>query len=485
MYQHGIFINELDTQMPPAEFSSAGVQVVFGTAPVNLAEEPSKAANTPILCRTLDEVKASIGYSKNCDWSVYTLCQSVFANFEKYKSAPVVFVNVLDPETHKTSVQQTELAVVLKKCTIKDFGIISKSVVVKSSAESTALKLGTDYVQAFDEDGYLTISLLSAGAGASATKLFIAYDKLDPTQVTEDDIIGGVSVDDGSETGIQLVRHVYPKLGVNAGILLAPGWSHKPKVAAALEAKCEKINGCFTSDMFIDIDSSSAGATTKDDVAAQKDAMGITSGHSFGFWPMCKDDGRILYLSAMMAARSIAQDIENNDVPYKSPSNKALDIEDIVLADGTKVMLDFEQAGELNAIGICTAVNRRGFYSWGNNSMAFPAEEDPVKRWMNIRRFFTWWSNDFINTYIDRVDDTANMRLVESIVDDENIKCNGYVSRGYCASAHVEYNAEKTDILNGKIVLKQKLTPYPPAEAIINEVEYDVNELMAAMGGAE
>lgn len=485
MYPHGIIINEKDTQMPPAEFSSAGVQVIFGTAPVNMAVEPEKAVNTPILCKTLDEVKTYLGYSKNCNWSEYTLCQSVFESFERYKVAPVVFVNVLDPAIHKTSVQQAEYAVVLKKCTIKEFGIIPNSVVVKSSAESTALKLGTDYVQSFDEDGYLTISLLSAGTGATATKLYIVYDKLDPSQITEEEIIGGTSIDDGTETGIELVRHVYPKFGINAGILLAPGWSHKPKVAAALEAKCEKINGCFTADMIVDIDSSSDGATTKDKVKAQKEDLGVTSGHSFGCWPMCKDDGRVVYMSAIMAARAIALDIENDDVPYKSPSNKPIKIEDVVLADGTSIMLDFEQAGELNSIGVCTAVNRRGFHSWGNYTMAFPAEDDPVKRWINIRRFFTWWANDFINTYLDRVDDTGNMRLVESVVDDENIKCNGYVARGYCAGAHVEYNAEKTDILNGKIVLKQKLTPYPPAEAIINEVEYDVNELLTVMGGGE
>ena len=155
----------------------------------------------------------------------------------------------------------------------------------------------------------------------------------------------------------------------------------------------------------------------------------------------------------------------------------------IVLADGTEVMLDFEQANEINASGVVTAINRRGYYSWGNNTAAYPGTMDPVKRWINIRRFFTWWSNNFVNSFLDRVDDLANMRLVECVVDEENIRCNGYVANGYCAGASVEYNPEKTDILNGKIVLKQKLTPYPPAETIINEVEYDVNELIAVMGG--
>ena len=86
---------------------------------------------------------------------------------------------------------------------------------------------------------------------------------------------------------------------------------------------------------------------------------------------------------------------------------------------------------------------------------------------------------------MDRVDDAANMRLVESVVDEENINCNGFMAKGYCAGASVEYNAKETDVLNGKIVLRQKLTPYPPAETIINEVEYDVTSLIDEMGGEQ
>lgn len=484
-YKHGIYTSVQDTQLPAPVFSTGGVQVIVGMAPVNLAENPEEAVNRPILCKTLDDAKEKIGYSENCDWSQYTICQSLYASFVKYKVSPVVVINVLDPGVHKIDVAQKEYPIAKRKCVLHDFGIIAVSVVIKTTAEGTALEKDKDYVQSFNEEGYLTISLLAAGTAASATKLYIAYSMLDPTVVDADEIVGGISADDGRESGLALIRQIYPRLGVNAGLIIAPGWSHIPTVAAAMEGKCEKINGCFTSDCIVDLDSTETGARTRADIESKKEALGAISEHTIICWPMVKTEGRILSMSAIIAARATMQDQKNEDVPYQSPSNKELDVDMVVLADGTEVMLDFEQANELNAIGVMTAVNRRGYYSWGNNTAAYPQTVDPVKRWINIRRFFTWWSNGFINSFLDKVDDLANMRLVESIVDAENIKCNGYVANGYCAAAQVEYNPEKTDILNGKIVLKQKLTPYPPAEAIINEVEYDVNTLIAAMGGEE
>lgn len=484
-YMHGIYVNVNDTQMPAPKFSSGGVQVVIGTAPVNLADNPETAVNRPILCKTLDQAKAAVGYSENCDWSEYTLCQSIYASFVKYKVSPVVLINVLDPAVHKTSIAQAEHPVLKRKCMVQVFGIVPESVVIKTAADGTTLEKGKDYIQSFDGNGYLTISLLAAGSAADATKLFITYDKLDPTAVDADDIIGGVSADDGSESGLALIRQIYPRLGVNAGLIVAPGWSHLPTVAAAMEAKCERINGCFTSDCIIDVDCSRTGARMRTDVQTKKEELGATSEHSILCWPMTKKGNRIIAMSADLAARAIKTDQANDDVPYQSPSNKELDVDMVTLADGTEMALDFEQANELNGIGVVTAINRRGYYSWGNNTAAYPGTTDPVKRWINIRRFFTWWSNNFVNSFLDRVDDIANIRLVECVVDEENIRCNGYVANGYCAGASVEYNPEKTDILNGKIVLKQKLTPYPPAETIINEVEYDVNELIAVMGGEE
>ena len=72
--------------------------------------------------------------------------------------------------------------------------------------------------------------------------------------------MGGVNAATGAETGLEVVRQVFPKLGMVPGILLAPRFSKDPMVCAALQAKCRKINGVFDAVCFVDIDSSASGA---------------------------------------------------------------------------------------------------------------------------------------------------------------------------------------------------------------------------------
>ena len=135
-----------------------------------------------------------------------------------------------------------------------------------------------------------------------------------------------------------------------------------------------------------------------------------------------------------------------------------------------------------------TAINWNGFRSWGNNSAAYPATTDPKDHWFCCRRFFSWWGNSFILTYFQKVDDPADFRLIESICDAENIRGNSYVAQGKCAGARIEYIEDEnpvTDIINGKIQFHQYLAPYPPAEYILNVLEFDPSMLEAALSGGE
>ena len=50
----------------------------------------------------------------------------------------------------------------------------------------------------------------------------------------------------------------------------------------------------------------------------------------------------------------------------------------------------------------------------------------------------------------------------------------------------MEYIADEnpvTDVLNGKVQFHQYLAPYPPAEDILNVLEFDPDMLMSALGG--
>ena len=490
-YKHGVYVSEQETSLTAPISGTAGLQVIFGTAPVNLVDDPTGAVNTPKLCRSYKEACAAVGYSD--DWEHYTLCQSIYTCFNVQNVAPIILVNVLDPATHKTALTAETLSVVDHQVKVEETGILKSGLVLKLTSESASpLAEITDYTLSFDENGYLVITLTASGAAGSASTIYLSAGyKIDPTAVDYEDIIGTAS--GNTETGLQLIRQIYPLFGMTPGLIVAPGWSHYPSVAAAMQAKCEEINGCFSCECFIDIATVSGitegqtdvpYASEYADVKTAKESLGASSPHAMACWPMAKVGNKLFYMSAIMAALTQQLDADNNDVPYLSPSNKACGATSTVLADGTEITLDQNQANTVNSYGVTTMLNINGFKSWGNNSCAYPSTTDPKDRWFACRRFFTWAGNSFILTYFQKVDNPMNKRLIEDIVDSANIAGNGYVARGYCAAYRVEYLADEnstTDILNGKITFHQYLSPYTPADNTEDILEFDTDALTAAL----
>ena len=482
-YQHGIYIQENPTSVTPPIVSDSGVQVVVGTAPINLAKNPSAVVNKPITAYSWKEAVENLGYSD--DWDNYTLCEVMDASFRRIGVAPVIFINVLDPEVHKATGTET-LALSGGEGTIETFGVLLDSLVIKDSEGVTTYTKGIDYLVAFNSDGYPVISIIDGGLITLETvELKVEFNKLDPSLVKDLDIIGGYDLATNKYTGLELVGQVYPMLGIVPGLILTPGHSQKPEVATVIDVKSEAINGSFNCMNVLDIDSSTV--TSYQDAPAWKNSNAYTSKRSILCWPKVKIGDKVYWFSSIIAALTAYTDAQNDNVPYVSPSNKAIPISATVLADGvTEVYLDQLQANFLNGAGIVTAININGWRAWGNNTAAYPSTTDPKDRFIPIRRVFDWWGNTFILTYFQKVDDPANYRLIESIVDSENIRGNGLQARGQIAGAKIEFREEDnpvTDILNGSIRFIQKIAAFPPAENIINVLEFDPTMLQNELFG--
>lgn len=478
LYNHGITVKEKSTTLTPPPVSTSGIQIVFGIAPVNLLSNPKSAVNKLFLCKTFDEAQSCLGYSSDI---VYTLCQSMDCNFKKFNVAPVVFCNVLNPEVHKKTNQPTEYEIQFGKVTIPLKGILLGSIVVMKSGDNV-LTSGTDYITSFDNEGNAVIAFLGSQTG----KVIVSCDSIDPGAVTSSDIIGGVDSITHVETGLELIRQVYPTFGIVPNTIIAPGYSKDPNVAAAMDNKCQKINGCFTAECVVDLDTTTATDYTK--CADVKKNAYLNGNHTIIVWPKIKVDDRIFYYSAVYAALMASTDYENGDVPNISPSNKAIAISGAVLEDGAEVVLDEPQANVLNGAGIVTIINQGGWRSWGNNMACYPGNKDPKDRWICCRRFFSWWGNSFILAYKEKVDSPANFRLIESIVDSENIRGNSYTAQDKCAGCKIVYNVDENpieNILDGGIKFHQYLAPYTPAEHIENMLEFDPAMLQAALSGGE
>ncbi|MBQ3076795.1 MAG: phage tail sheath family protein [Clostridia bacterium] len=480
-YRHGVYVREADTALQAPITGTAGLQVVVGTAPVHLLDDPAAAVNTPILAHSYKEAVTALGYSD--DFAAYTLCESISASFQVLGVAPLVLINVLDPARHSAEVSETVLAVNGGIATLAVTGILRDSLTV-STETGTALARDTDYITAFAEDGTLTLTLIEGGAGEGSATLTVSGRRLDPTLVTAADILGGIDGSTGAERGLEVIRQVYPKLQLVPGILLAPRFSADPAVAAGLQAKTTALNGDFQCVAIVDIDCTEKGAIQYTDVKEQKERQALTASRCYAVWPFAKVGETVYSGSSLAAALTAYTDAENGDVPHVSPSNKSLSISAACLADGTEVVLDQEQANTVNSFGVATFLRLSGFRLWGNNTVAYPATTDPKDRWFSVRRFFCWTAVTFILTYFERVDDPMNPRLIEAIVDSENIRGNSFVARSICAGYEITFPADEnpaTDLLNGKLTFHQKLAPYPPAEVIENVLEFDPDALAAAL----
>ena len=480
-YQHGIYIQENPTSVIPPIVSESGVQVVIGTAPVNLAVHPSSAANKPIIAYSWKEAVENLGYSD--DWDSYTLCEVMDVSFRRIGVAPVIFINVLDPEVHKEAGTET-LKLENGEASLKTFGVLLDSIVVKASEGDTTYNKNVDYLAAFNSAGYPVISAVEDGSISETANIKIEFNKLAPGMVDETDIIGGYDSVTDIYKGLELIGQVYPRLGIVPGLILSPGYSQIPEVASVIDVKCESINGSFNCMNVLDIDCESV--KKYQDAPEWKNDNSYTSKRSILCWPKAKIGDKVYRYSSIIAALTAYTDAQNDSVPYVSPSNKRLPITATVIDDGTEVYLDQLQANFLNGAGIVTAINVNGWRAWGNNTAGYPGTTDPKDRFIPIRRVFDWWGNTFILTYFQKVDDPGNYRLIESIVDSENIRGNGFQARGQIAGAKIEFREADnpiTDILNGKIQFIQKIAAFPPAESIINVLEFDPTMLQDALFG--
>ena len=110
-YNHGVYNQEQETSLTTPIQGTAGLQVIFGTAPIHLAADPAAAVNKPVVCYSFAECQQAMGYSD--DFENFTLCQSMDACFRVFNVAPIILVNVLDPgkSGHTTQNAEEECAV--------------------------------------------------------------------------------------------------------------------------------------------------------------------------------------------------------------------------------------------------------------------------------------------------------------------------------------------------------------------------------------
>ena len=107
LYGHGIYTGEAPTSLLPPRKVEAAIPVAIGTAPG--PKDGDIPVNKIVLCFTYESFVSQLGYSE--EWNKFTLCEFATAWFNDYRVAPAIFINVYDPEVHKSGENPDPLAV--------------------------------------------------------------------------------------------------------------------------------------------------------------------------------------------------------------------------------------------------------------------------------------------------------------------------------------------------------------------------------------
>ena len=480
-YKHGVTWTEVPTSIVAPNTADSGIPVAIGAAPIHQASSPAPL-NVPRLYKSYNDAVAEMGFSK--DFASYGLCEVMYTYFAWFNVGPIILINVFDPSANmKTPVAGATVNVTNGQAEINANDVVLTTVVVKDAAGTVTHVKDTDYTLAYSDTDTVLITRIPGGAiSASATTLKVDYTQTDPTAIDKADIIGGIDETTGKSEGLEAVEDVFPAHSIVPGILLAPGFSQDPEVAAVMAAKSDNINGCFRCVAYADIDSEEV--IKAQDVNAWKNSNNYVSNRLVAFWPRVAIDETQVWLSTEAGALTEWVDNKNLNIPYESPSNKNLKMNKTVVGPiDTPVDAFFSKASadSLNGQGIVSAINWIGGWKlWGNNTTVYPSQSDPKDRWIPVRRMTDYIGNTIVLTVFQFVDRPGNRRLIDSIIDTLNVWLNSLTAQGVLLGGRVEFRHDEnpdTELIAGHYKFHVYQAAPIPAEWIEFLIEFDVTYL--------
>ena len=464
---HGIGTSRVSTSVSTPIVAESGIIFAVGTAPVQMT---GGKTNEVIMASSYKEAVAALGYSD--DWEKYSLCELVYTVFSLYQVSPVFLVNVLDAGKHKTK-RNDKKEVVGNKIKLP-LEAVAESIVV------TGKTPGKDFDTFYDGNNCI-VEFLEDTTG----EVGITYDEIDPAMVGKADIIGGYDVVTHRVTGLELVDSVFPKYTKIPDIIVCPNWSHDSEVAAIMSAKAENINGMFEAVVILDIDTvGETGVSHYTEAPAWKKARNFMKSNEIVCFPKLRLGDRIFNFSSQLAGLMVKTDNDEDlggGTPRESASNKQLQADSMVLADGTEVVIDIQQANYLNDNGIVTALNfYNGFVSHGDWTACFPSNTDPVDYFYCVSRMFKWVAKTVTITYWNYIDRSMTRRLIDAILQGVNDWLNSLTAEEKIIGGRVEMledeNSE-TALMSGKAKFHIYLTPPSPLKQLEFVLEYDASYL--------
>ena len=228
------------------------------------------------------------------------------------------------------------------------------------------------------------------------------------------------------------------------------------------------------------VDASSQPVTLAN-AATWKNTNGYDKDNEKVFFPMAQGvDGRKYHLSVLAAANLQELLIDQDGIPYKSPSNtECALIENLYLGEGSKgrVYDDTLINEELNKNGITSAAYVGGrWVIWGCHSASYKYDADEQLSVFDTNRMMLCYlSNDFQHRRSRDVDKPMTANGLKTIVSEEQARLDALVKIGALIYGVAHIDAEglaQSDVMRGDYAFTFDVTTTPLAKSLTAMVNW-------------
>jgi phage tail sheath protein FI len=453
-YFHGVEVITVNAGSEDIQIVVDDIIFLFGIAPMG-------PVNTPTIVQSLNDA-AQFG-SQLPGFNI----PSALANILAQGNTTVIVVNTFDSVANISNTPTESVTIT------GGIGALANaptnSPVLTSSDGSTTYVLNTDY----QIDVYGNITVLPGSKIPPNGTIEADYNSLNPTAVTNNQLIGAVSVS-GQRTGLQLIGSLYSLFGYEATICICPGYSSIPAIGQAMQTLADSMG-------FDPIFEAPQGTT----VTAAIEARG-PSGNIGNFstgsenailcfpWVQAYSPATQTYIptppSSFLAG--VIANVSSQKGQQYGPSNN--EVEGVY---GLDVPVTFSRksttsdANNLNAAGIVTLVRDfgTGFLIWGNRNASFPASSLPTN-FISVKRVARLVDTSVQLAAYQFTDQPITQAAIDIIRNAVNAFLRKLTGMGMIVSGSCTYDPTKNpsaNLANGQIVFDIQFLPPAPAELIV------------------